>query len=156
MRIVVGPRRPLRKPKMNCGKELFGAPSARSASLHKLTHPKDPGLRGLDERALPRAPLRYPGDGVRCLPVFTSETYELNHHSFDLEPPIECDDEYWDHPDPAKAWKQPPGKPSMMSYFLAKLRLAVLIPKCLRTIVRASALWLAPVWPDVPLAVQSK
>ncbi|KAL1674775.1 fungal-specific transcription factor domain-containing protein, partial [Schizophyllum commune] len=53
---------------------------------------------------------------------------------FDLEPPIECDDEYWDHPDPAKAWKQPPGKPSLMSYFLAKLRLAVLIPKCLRTI----------------------
>ncbi|KAL1742414.1 fungal-specific transcription factor domain-containing protein [Schizophyllum fasciatum] len=53
---------------------------------------------------------------------------------YDLELPVECDDEYWDHPDPSQAWKQPPGKPSLLSSFISKLHLSAIIPKCLRTI----------------------
>ncbi|TRM66698.1 fungal-specific transcription factor domain-containing protein [Schizophyllum amplum] len=53
---------------------------------------------------------------------------------FDLEYPIECDDEYWDHPDPNKAWKQPPGRPSWITYFVTKLRLCMLTARCLKSI----------------------
>jgi hypothetical protein len=31
-------------------------------------------------------------------------------HSFDIDLPVECDDGYWDHPDPAQRLKQPPNK----------------------------------------------
>lgn len=43
--------------------------------------------------------------------------------SFDVDPPIDCDDEYWENPDPALAFKQPEGKPSKMSFFLSLLKL---------------------------------
>jgi hypothetical protein len=55
--------------------------------------------------------------------------------SFDLDPPIECDDEYWDHPDPEKAWKQPPDKPSYITAFLLMLKLMQLLAFTLRTVV---------------------
>ncbi|KAJ2935650.1 hypothetical protein H1R20_g1444, partial [Candolleomyces eurysporus] len=42
---------------------------------------------------------------------------------FDVDLPIECDDEYWENADPEKAFKQPPGMPSKVSYFCALLRL---------------------------------
>ncbi|KAJ7591638.1 fungal-specific transcription factor domain-containing protein [Mycena floridula] len=45
---------------------------------------------------------------------------------FDVELPIECDDEYWEHPDPAKAFKQPSNKPSILSSFLAYTQLSEL------------------------------
>ncbi|KAJ6504939.1 hypothetical protein DFH09DRAFT_1335141 [Mycena vulgaris] len=41
--------------------------------------------------------------------------------SFDLDPPIECDEEYWEHPtDP---FEQPMGVPSRVAFFNALLRL---------------------------------
>jgi hypothetical protein len=55
--------------------------------------------------------------------------------SFDLDPPIECDDEYWENQDPDKAWKQPPGKPSSMAYFNQFLKLGDVLGHALRTIV---------------------
>ncbi|KAJ6510507.1 fungal-specific transcription factor domain-containing protein [Mycena sanguinolenta] len=42
---------------------------------------------------------------------------------YDVEYPIECDDEYWESSDPNQAFKQPPGKPSIVSYFVAYLKL---------------------------------
>ncbi|KAI0312122.1 fungal-specific transcription factor domain-containing protein [Amylostereum chailletii] len=48
---------------------------------------------------------------------FLGRTCALPLDSIDLEFPIECDDEYWLHPDPEKAFKQPPGKPSKVSYY---------------------------------------
>jgi hypothetical protein len=56
--------------------------------------------------------------------------------SFDLELPIECDDEYWEHPDPAQAFKQPPGKPSVIAYFNCFLKLNQVLAFSVRTIVR--------------------
>jgi hypothetical protein len=57
--------------------------------------------------------------------------------SFDLDLPIECDDEYWENPDPNLAFKQPPGKPSTVAYFNSSLQLGHVMGYVLRTIVRA-------------------
>ncbi|KIJ07117.1 hypothetical protein PAXINDRAFT_19682 [Paxillus involutus ATCC 200175] len=54
--------------------------------------------------------------------------------SFDLDLPIECDDEYWDHLDPEQAFKQPPDKPSMISFFTNYLKLNHILAFALRTI----------------------
>jgi hypothetical protein len=58
--------------------------------------------------------------------------------SFDLDLPVECDDEYWSPPDPKDAFKQPPGKPSKMSYFIAYLKLSQILAFALRTIVSSA------------------
>ncbi|KAF5380653.1 hypothetical protein D9757_007023 [Collybiopsis confluens] len=42
---------------------------------------------------------------------------------YDLAMPIECDDEYWEHPDPNKAFKQPPGTPSTVTFWTTLLKL---------------------------------
>ncbi|KAJ6458029.1 fungal-specific transcription factor domain-containing protein [Mycena vitilis] len=47
----------------------------------------------------------------------------MQYHDFDVALPTECDDEYWEHEDPACAFRQPPGKPSRVAYFNAFLRL---------------------------------
>ena len=55
--------------------------------------------------------------------------------SFDVDLPIDCDDEYWEHPDPEKRWKQPTGKPSLVAAFLCFLKLYQVLAFSLRTIV---------------------
>ncbi|SJL13472.1 uncharacterized protein ARMOST_16916 [Armillaria ostoyae] len=52
----------------------------------------------------------------------------------DIDLPTECDDEYWEHPDPQQAFKQPLGKPSTVSFLNCCLRLTRLIMVCMRTI----------------------
>lgn len=48
--------------------------------------------------------------------------------SFDQDLPVECDDEYWEHPtDPAQAFKQPPSKPSIVSCFIQYIGLIRLL-----------------------------
>ena len=56
---------------------------------------------------------------------------------FDVEFPAECDDEYWEHPDPALRFKQPPGKPSAISFNVAIHRLMGLYGIILRVVVRS-------------------
>ncbi|KAF8825433.1 hypothetical protein HHX47_DHR7000211 [Lentinula edodes] len=58
----------------------------------------------------------------------------LLDEDYDLDMPVECDDEYWEHPDPAMAFRQPPGKPSTVSAFNTFIRLNVLLSIALRTI----------------------
>ena len=58
--------------------------------------------------------------------------------SFDADLPIVCDDEYWVHPDPEKAFKQPPDKPSKVVFFNYVLRLSQIHGFALRTIVSIS------------------
>ncbi|KAI0763825.1 fungal-specific transcription factor domain-containing protein [Trametes elegans] len=53
---------------------------------------------------------------------------------FDLTLPTECDDEYWTNPDPEKAFKQPPDKPSKVTFFIHYIELARLITHATRTI----------------------
>lgn len=40
----------------------------------------------------------------------------------DVEPLTECDDEYWDHPDPALAWNQPEGVPANAAFYNCLIR----------------------------------
>ncbi|THU96973.1 hypothetical protein K435DRAFT_778270 [Dendrothele bispora CBS 962.96] len=42
---------------------------------------------------------------------------------FDLDPLVECDDEYWEAQGSREAFTQPPGKPSIVSYWNCYLRL---------------------------------
>ncbi|KAG6901652.1 hypothetical protein C0995_009543 [Termitomyces sp. Mi166 len=58
----------------------------------------------------------------------------IQDEDFDLDFPIECDDEYWEHPDPAKRFKQPPNKPSYVTGFVTLLKLNQVLTIILRTI----------------------
>ncbi|KAF8919354.1 fungal-specific transcription factor domain-containing protein [Mucidula mucida] len=58
----------------------------------------------------------------------------IQDDDIDVDFPIECDDEYWEHPDPEKAFKQPPGKPSYVSFFVSGLKLNQIVGTCLRTL----------------------
>lgn len=55
--------------------------------------------------------------------------------SFDANPPVDCNDEYWETADPEKAFKQPEGKPSKLTAFTLGLDLLQLLSFTQRTIV---------------------
>ncbi|KAF9236278.1 fungal-specific transcription factor domain-containing protein [Melanogaster broomeanus] len=58
----------------------------------------------------------------------------IQDEDFDLDLPVECDDEYWEHPDPDQTFKQPPEKPSTVSFFICFLKLNHILAFALRTI----------------------
>ncbi|KIK97466.1 hypothetical protein PAXRUDRAFT_10160 [Paxillus rubicundulus Ve08.2h10] len=58
----------------------------------------------------------------------------IQDDDFDLDLPVECDDEYWEHQDPEQAFRQPPNKPSAMSFFMSYLKLNHILAFALRTI----------------------
>lgn len=70
--------------------------------------------------------------GIVLPPVFC-----LTRFSFDLDLPIECDDEYWDNPNPELRFKQPEGKPSLITAFALTIRFNQIMEITIRTIVRA-------------------
>jgi len=43
--------------------------------------------------------------------------------SYDIELPIDCDDEYWPVDDSSEGFKQPPGKPSKLTVFILMIKL---------------------------------
>ncbi|CAA7269974.1 unnamed protein product [Cyclocybe aegerita] len=53
---------------------------------------------------------------------------------YDLDLPIDCDDEYWEHVDPAKRFKQPPNKPSLASAFIMHIKMTQVMTYCIRGI----------------------
>ncbi|KIY62970.1 hypothetical protein CYLTODRAFT_403878 [Cylindrobasidium torrendii FP15055 ss-10] len=65
-----------------------------------------------------------------CLDVHVAmiggTTVSTTYEDFDVDFPFDCDDEYWDHPDPACNFKQPLGTPSSLSYFVCHTKLAVI------------------------------
>ncbi|VDC06258.1 unnamed protein product [Peniophora sp. CBMAI 1063] len=58
----------------------------------------------------------------------------IQEDEFDLSLPQCCDDEYWMHEDPKKAFKQPEGRPSYMSYFICTIKLSQIMHLALRTV----------------------
>lgn len=46
----------------------------------------------------------------------------LSDDDYDVDYPVECDDEYWINDDPELAFKQPEGKPAVMSFAMAQWR----------------------------------
>ncbi|KAK0205018.1 hypothetical protein DFS33DRAFT_1382918 [Desarmillaria ectypa] len=61
---------------------------------------------------------------------------------YDLDMPIECDDEYWEHPNPSRAFKQPAGKLSTVTFWVKYLELLEIFAFMHRTIcaVKRSAI----------------
>ncbi|KAF5328397.1 hypothetical protein D9619_013322 [Psilocybe cf. subviscida] len=60
----------------------------------------------------------------------------IHHEDFDLDLPIDCDDEYWDadHSNPDKRFKQPKDKPSLIASFIMLIKLNEILSLALRTI----------------------
>ncbi|EPQ52682.1 hypothetical protein GLOTRDRAFT_79806, partial [Gloeophyllum trabeum ATCC 11539] len=58
----------------------------------------------------------------------------IQEEDFDLDMPVACDDEYWDHPDPDKRFQQPPGQPSKVDAFICLIKLNQILGLTLRTI----------------------
>ncbi|KZT28697.1 hypothetical protein NEOLEDRAFT_1032070, partial [Neolentinus lepideus HHB14362 ss-1] len=58
----------------------------------------------------------------------------VHDDDFDLDMPVECDDEYWITPDPDKAFKQPANQPSKMAYFIWTTKLDQILAFTHRTI----------------------
>ena len=56
-------------------------------------------------------------------------------HSFDVDYPVDVDDEYWDTGDPETSFKQPEGVNSKLSYFVCILKLCRIIGEVIRTVV---------------------
>lgn len=57
--------------------------------------------------------------------------------SFDLDLPLEVDDEYWEsRDDPRDTFKQPHGVPSLVSSFTQLIKLSQIIAFALKTLVR--------------------
>jgi hypothetical protein len=52
--------------------------------------------------------------------------------------PTDCDDEYWENDDPNLAFKQPPGKPSKVAFFISLIKQQEILALALRTIVGSS------------------
>ncbi|KAF8992800.1 fungal-specific transcription factor domain-containing protein [Cyathus striatus] len=58
----------------------------------------------------------------------------VDDNQFDLDMPVECDDEYWEHPDPKQRFKQPKHVPSTAAYFTRCLRLTKILSFAMSTI----------------------
>ncbi|KAJ6557303.1 fungal-specific transcription factor domain-containing protein [Mycena vulgaris] len=71
----------------------------------------------------------------RLVCVFLGRPAGLHSEDFDVDLPIEVDDEYWD-----QDFKQPPGKPSLLSYFLCHLRLCDILGDALRRLYASNKL----------------
>ncbi|KAF8992793.1 fungal-specific transcription factor domain-containing protein [Cyathus striatus] len=56
---------------------------------------------------------------------------------FDLDMPVECDDEYWEHQDPSQRFKQPEGVPSTVTAFNQQLRLTKIMAFAMNTVGRS-------------------
>ncbi|KAJ7323956.1 fungal-specific transcription factor domain-containing protein [Mycena albidolilacea] len=59
----------------------------------------------------------------RLISMALGRSCTTQHEDIDADLPIECDDEFWENEDPARAFVQPAGKPSIMTFFNCYLRL---------------------------------
>ncbi|CAA7270211.1 unnamed protein product [Cyclocybe aegerita] len=71
-------------------------------------------------------------DRIMCVSLGRPLTVE--ECDYDLDMPIDCDDEYWEHPDLEKRFKQPLNKPSLISAFIQQLKLMQILSYCIRGI----------------------
>ncbi|KAF9264054.1 hypothetical protein L218DRAFT_247294 [Marasmius fiardii PR-910] len=64
--------------------------------------------------------------------LFVGRPFGIHEDDFDVELPIECDDEYWENADPDLIFKQPPHKPSYISSFVAHTKLCQILAIAVR------------------------
>ncbi|KAE9400224.1 hypothetical protein BT96DRAFT_919621 [Gymnopus androsaceus JB14] len=77
--------------------------------------------------------------------TFLGRPRSMSQGDFDVDLPLECDDEYWEQTDPELAFQQPPGQPSTMSYWICFMKLMNIMESVLQTIyaVKQSDVWSA-------------
>ncbi|KAK7053471.1 Gypsy retrotransposon integrase-like protein 1 [Paramarasmius palmivorus] len=63
----------------------------------------------------------------RLVSNFSGRPTAIREDEFDQELPVDCDDEYWGHPDPDVAFKQPPDNPSSISCFICYIKLTEIL-----------------------------
>ncbi|KJA21189.1 hypothetical protein HYPSUDRAFT_67935 [Hypholoma sublateritium FD-334 SS-4] len=70
----------------------------------------------------------------RSSSAFSGRPCVIADEDFDLDYPIECDDEYWEADDPEQAFKQPSGQPCTITGFVHMLKLFVILAFAHRTL----------------------
>ncbi|KAF7375418.1 Zn(2)-C6 fungal-type domain-containing protein [Mycena sanguinolenta] len=68
----------------------------------------------------------------RIMSAGKGRTCALHHEDFDIDQPLEVDDEYWEHP--TRPFQQPAGKPSQIAYFNAIIHLTHILSLSLKTL----------------------
>ncbi|KAJ7268767.1 fungal-specific transcription factor domain-containing protein [Mycena haematopus] len=68
----------------------------------------------------------------RTVCSFLGRPSAVHVEDYDVELPLEVDDEYWDHPDPEQRFRQPPDKPSLVTFFVCHIRLCEILGSTLR------------------------
>ncbi|KAK0496596.1 fungal-specific transcription factor domain-containing protein [Armillaria luteobubalina] len=70
----------------------------------------------------------------RLVGLYAGYPAMMRDEEFDLQTPIECDDEYWEiAPDGQVDFNQPSGKPSKISYFSASIKLSEIMSVAMKT-----------------------
>lgn len=120
--------------RVSCGNGHFGNDrQVQSSSIIKCLQGSS-GQRPHQQRKF-RKNLRTSGGRVGWLNILILHSLIIKR-SFDLDLPIECDDEYWETDNPEDAFKQPPGHPSYVSYFVWLIQITRILSSALRKIVR--------------------
>ncbi|KAF8198781.1 fungal-specific transcription factor domain-containing protein [Mycena galopus ATCC 62051] len=74
----------------------------------------------------------------RILSLGLGRPCAMQYDDFDIQLPTECDDEYWEPEDPAQAFRQPPGKPSSITFFNSCIRLSNILAFVLHLLYSSS------------------
>ncbi|KAF9482139.1 hypothetical protein BDN70DRAFT_875432 [Pholiota conissans] len=70
----------------------------------------------------------------RIASLYVGRPFGVQDEDYDVDYPIECDDEYWEPDDAEQAFKQPSGKPSTITAFVRILKLFEILAFALRTL----------------------
>ncbi|KAJ7782337.1 fungal-specific transcription factor domain-containing protein [Mycena maculata] len=65
---------------------------------------------------------------------FLGRPRAMTDDDYDVDYPVECDDEYWEHPDPQQRFQQPEGKPSVYTFMVKYLELMEILGTAQKTI----------------------
>ncbi|ESK97482.1 hypothetical protein Moror_17661 [Moniliophthora roreri MCA 2997] len=105
------------------------------SSIHMdMDRPRDPSGAGIGSHRRKDCPITAEGELLKrafCVLVavdviwstFAGRPRATSADDYDLELPVDCDDEYWEHEDPTLAFKQPPGKPSRTIFAIKRPQL---------------------------------
>ncbi|KAF8628855.1 hypothetical protein AX15_003649 [Amanita polypyramis BW_CC] len=78
----------------------------------------------------------------RIMSSFSGRPFGLHDEDFDIEPPVQCDDEYWEIDENSYVtFNQPPGKPSYITGFIAHLKLTEILAFAMRTLYSTRKTW---------------
>ncbi|KAJ6594430.1 fungal-specific transcription factor domain-containing protein [Mycena capillaripes] len=72
--------------------------------------------------------------------------------SYDIDYPLEVDDEFWEHPDPNKRFQQPEGKPSIYAFIVSYLKLTEILGTTQKTIYSVKRAQRSPGWSQSAVA----